>query len=393
MKIMQKRGLNMLVLFLGIWILCIMDCLCLRKYRFTVGKVIGVKRNSAHEFIELLALLGVFLLITSNRTGMDITNYVSRYNYSTNLLSGTEIVYNFLRIKAHSFGINFYVFRAIFTLITSIFAIWTLKKLNVSICFFLVFYMPLLLFMDSMQVRNGAAVSILVCAVYYLIKDEKKNRKRNIVIFFVLLLLSVGIHTAYIFYISLLVYLLKNKNNKKMIIGTMSLGILFTSTITLLNNNTIPLVNLIYSVLLSDSDQRRTRYITTGNMGFLYPTVVLILTLILLIRIKQYFSERDTIESRFLEVSILLTQFSLCFIPFVMMNMNYYRFARNTYIFFIIDTGIALKNIEVKNKRKYICVLNLILTGALWWYFDIYIYNTPEIIFDPILKEGIWFFK
>lgn len=368
---------------------------CLLKYT-RISIVLRVNNQliykTQNNYFEFLIIMGLFLLITSNRNGVDIINYFNAYNYKVGFKPTFELFYNYARFFAHYIGISFFLFRAIFLLITGIFAVFVIKKLNIDIYFFTIFYLPILLFMDSMQVRNSSAICFLLFGIYCL---ATYNGKKGKMFFLLAIFTAFMIHTSFIFYFIVILYNgYNNKRLKSVVIKIIVISSIVLSIITFINGHRIPYIEKIYSLLLKNTDSRNSRYLTSGSYGFLYPLFVYLISLNLFNKLENNINNKNNNKYRFIEISHLMAELSVIFIPFIMMNMNYYRFFRNTLYFLIISTSLCInETFFIVRKKMILIILQLVFIVFLWWLFDVYIYNTPEIIIAPIFKDGVIFYK
>lgn len=343
--------------------------------------------RSSHLIIEILLLFSVFLMITANRTGVDIINYQNWY-IRDEVVAGREILYTLLRNAAHASGMNFFVFRAIVTFISGVLPVIVLRKERINIAFFLAIYMPSLLFLDSMQFRNQISVSIVILGTYILIKKDDLKHK---LVFAVFILFAMQFHTSAIMFLVFLPVCSKHKKiwDKFFLI----LGILLLAA-AFVNNRTVPFINILYSRFLSSNDERNYLY-GSGHNIFLYPTIVHILTSILLDFAVKW-AKRDGWDTasysyQYAQFINSANKMFFIFVPFVLMNTTFYRFLRNIFVFNIFAVGMAYKNSTSKNNR-ILMFFGLLMISILWIVFAVRFYSTVEIIIDPVLKDGIFFF-
>lgn len=374
----------MQALYIGTYVVCLIAYQMNKRCRFVIG---NRETNAVQNFGEAAVLLAVFLLITANRVGVDLINYIDRYKYAAVIISTKEVVYGGMAEVCRKIGLNYYQFRALFTLLTSGAAVWALKKLKVNIFFFLIFYLPSMLFIDSMLVRNTAAFSFLIIGIYFLASQQGRKGK---LLCLGMLLLAVGCHSAYILYFPMLLYDSMPKN-KKILVGLVLTSAFVVSIATFTNGNSIPFIKTIYSLFLSSSDARTQRYLTSGHFGFLYPMIVWLITLYSLWRIKMNFPDKDCISYRFLTVSLFATEITAWSIPFLMMNQNYYRYPRSTFVLQIISTALYIRKSKI-SKKKFEYTVYLTAVCVLWWIFEMLIYQSMELLIDPVLRDGVFFF-
>lgn len=380
-----------MIMWWSIWIFCLCDCLFFNRYTLVLDRKNRKNTDYTKKFLEIIILTLVLLIITSNRVGEDIINYKNNYDYNHVLMSGREVLYFELKYRAYLSGLTFYEFRAILTFITGSLVILFLKKMDIDISFFLVFYMPVLLFMDSGQFRNQICLYFLLWSVQFLIVDDRNWR--NIFKYVISIVIISQIHTAFIFYLSLLIFKIKDRKTKKTITMLLIFCSMTVGMLTLINDNTIPFINNIYSLILSSNDIRQIRYNTQGHWGFIYPLIVHAIMAFMIAYIYHRSNLKEKKEVSFLELTIFLNKISLIFVPFMMMNINYYRFLRNALVFNIITSIILWKGNKKNRNARTIIIFSLVIVTALWFIFEFFIYDTMPRIVDPVLKEGVLFFE
>lgn len=346
------------------------------------------KIGTRHFFVGyIFCLFLIFLLITSNRVGNDIVNYNNKYIYFYLDISPIELVYKILSYISYRLGLSFYLFRAVLTFVLGAMAFSTLQRFNINLAILFVFYLPSIIFMDSMQVKNSFALYILIWASKFLIDDKIKHRKIK---FFISVLLMGGFHTAFFYYFFLLFIDVTHKQNKKLTYLYL-LFVIILSLVTFANGNKIPFLNKIFSILLSKGDSRKDLYMTSGHLGFVYPTILLFTMVCTISYCKRRVILLDKKENNFITLTNYLNLSCLFFIPFMMMNITYYRFVRNTFMFNIIASLILFK--KGNKEVHYLLSIFLIFNTFCWWLFDTRIYESSKLIVDPVLKYGEFFYK
>lgn len=380
----------MTLLWIITFLFSLISVLLVDRVVVTTGKKKTIKPQidqTSHLILELLLLTGVFLLLTDNRTGVDIINYRNWY-VRDEVVVGREMLYTLLRNAAHVSGMSFYVFRALVSLASGILPIIFLRKERINIAFFLAIYMPSLLFLDSMQFRNQVAVSIIILGSYFLIqKDDIKHK----LFFLLFIVIAMQFHTAAVMFLVFLPICSKHKKTWDkifLVVGVLLFGF------ALMNNRTVPFINLLYSRLLSSGDTR-TYFYGSGHSIFLYPTIVHIITAILtdfsIIEARKEGWDTDSFGYRYAQFISSANRMFFIFIPFVLMNTTFYRLIRNIFVFNIIAVALAYKQVH-KTSNRAIMFFGLLGISVLWIVFATKIYSTYEIIIDPVLKNGVFFF-
>ena len=380
----------MYVIWWATFIICLLSVFMVDKYSITMGGVQSskpqIERNS-HLIIELLLLTATFLLLTDNRTGVDIINYRNWY-VRNEIVAGREVLYTLLRNAAHAVGMSFYMFRAIVSFVSGLIPILFLRKERQNIAFFLAIYLPSLLFLDSMQFRNQVAVCIIILGTIFLIKKDDLKQK---IIFVLFVVLAMQFHTSAIMFLVFLPACSKHKKtwDKVFLVS----GVLLLA-VAIVNHRTVPFIDILYFRILSSADTRLYNY-GSGHNIFLYPTVVHIITTILCEYSLRWWSEEEKdrvfFQYQYAQFINSANKMFFIFVPFVLMNTTFYRVLRNVFVFNIIAIGFSYTNSR-NSSQRLLMFLGLLGISILWIVFAVFVYSSVEIIIDPVLKDGILFF-
>lgn len=376
-----------------IWLItllvCFLDFYLLQKVKIKIGSY-QRKRNTVdmswHLIFDIVILLIVLLLITSNRTGVDIVNYNNWYIREQP--TTREPLYTFLRIYSHRKGITFFGFRTLLTFISGVFFYQVCRKNSVPISFVMCCYLPSMFFIDSMQFRNAVALCIMLFATDYLIKDMKC--KMNRIVYLISVIIAAQIHTSFYAFLIFLPMCSKRKKVYAKIIficGILLLGV------SVLNNRSVPFVDLVYNVILSSGDNRSYEY-AGGHNIFLYPMFVHLLSTGLLLYYARFWKSKknNDYEKNYIDFINVINLIFFLFVTLTMMSTTFYRFLRNMYMFDIFSAYYLIRNSH-NNKRKLAIFIGMILISLLWLYFMVGIYSSSKVLIYPIFKYGIWFWK
>ncbi len=382
----------MKVLYIAAWTLCICASLIHSRYAVKISSnvFVDVYRNKRIAFLEALALVLIFLLITSNRTGEDIYNYSYEYDHVSAIWSAREPLYSILKYFFSSLGITFYVFRAVITFIFGLFAVKTLKYFGTDICLVLIFYLPSMIFMDSMQFRNAVAWTILIWSLRYLLYVDRKSKIKFIICTF----LATGIHTFYFIVFLLFCFYFKNRRKK---IAYMLIGIsIAVAIITFLNGNRIPGFSILLNLILSKGDARIAFYTdTSAHLGWMMPFGIHFITTTYGIILEKYVSRSKGIytykQILYIQLVNYFNMILFVTVPAMMMSVTYYRMIRGA---FIINVVLGTFVFGKKRKLDSFQLFTLSVFTALailWFVWDIKICQVDT---NPLIKpvfEGVWF--
>ncbi|MCL4103470.1 EpsG family protein [Fibrobacter sp. HC4] len=373
-------------MFFFLWIFAIIVCFVITLFPIRVEDSINKRKDVlffVEKFVEYLLIACTYVLIVSNRTHDDMRNYQYSYIGAVSHDSSRETLYSWLSSLSYDVGLNFFQFREIMVLVCGGCCIAAIKKADIKVSSVLLFFMPVILFMDSIQFRNSICLYVLLFAVHLL------GNIRSAMLFVVIVLLLSQIHSAFYFYL-LLSVMYVNENKKNVVLGWVVGVSLVLCMLTFLNGNRILFMNDVLTFFLSSSDSRIANYSTSGKFGFLYPTFVHSVTLIFLCFLKKrvFLIPKDDI---FVKNIIGLMACSYVVVPFVMMNMNYYRILRNAYVASVLAFMVVFRELKNDALGKIFLFAGLIVIACLWGFFILGIYNPMNEILDPVLKDGVWF--
>lgn len=332
-----------------------------------------------------VTLCGIVLVISANREGNDIINYVNNYNATKTF--DREPLYTLLTIMGDAMGMNFYQFHAFIAALGYLLIVLTLKKYTGNIQFILFFYCWHLLLMDSMQVRNFLAVCILIYSVQFL---QDIRQKKNLICYCVGIFLAANIHTAFVIYYILMLLLIKGR--KTFIRALFAVGVILT-VMTGLNGNKIPFIEQLVSLLMSDVSRAESYFSLRTNLGFLPPMILYVVALVGIWLVKE---QEDTAlannnEIRFVNI---VWGINLCFVvvvPMMMMSLTFYRLIRNLlYLNFAVYSIGWFRQRKVKKRLLLLLLVCGLCSG--WAIFDFAIYADYEAILEPVFS-GKWFWE
>lgn len=379
-----------------IWIFCLIRSI---RIWFTRKQHVIVFSYSQHNvsykhkitMCEIICLLSVFLLITANRNGFDIINYCNTYNHLHDFSLVRESLYRLLRLAGYNIGLTFYEFRAILTFVAGVVLVSCCKKQGVDMCIFLAFYMPSMLFMDSMQVRNALCIWLLLYSIKLFLDTDDKVAWIK---YTALVVILAQIHTGFYIYLIFLFLFFKERHICAGVIACVGIVL---ALLTWLSGNQLYLLQQILGLILNRGDQRLDIYSVTANNGFIIPTVIHIVTMIVLFLIYKSAEKQkkeNMITANMLQLVYtvyLMNQLIMIVLPIVAMNLTFYRLLRNIFYFDFVAV-IALLQETRSAKRRGMILLGLFLITIMWFVFDIIIYPTSPII-EPVLEGELFFIR
>ncbi|WP_418667984.1 EpsG family protein [Allofournierella sp.] len=343
------------------------------------------KDKIANQIAVIITVLCIVLIVSANRQGNDIINYVRSYN-STKTFN-REPLYHLLEVMGKAVELNFYQFRAAVSIIGYVLIISTLKKYTRNVEFVLFFYCFHLIFMDSGQLRNFLAVSIWVFSIRFVC--ELKTSK-NLIYYCICIILACGIHTASIFYFILVLLLIRGRKTFTKALFGLGAGM---ALLTYLNGNRIPYISIIISFLLGEEQRAQNYFSSVTTRGFLGPVGLYILGIWGLLFIKRQM-HTTAFNEETIKFGNIVLMINCCFVvavPLTMMNLTFYRLLRNLLYFnlAVYSNGYFCQN---KIKQRWMIMLFTIFLCLGWALFDFTIYSSPEYTIAPVFN-GEWFWK
>lgn len=364
-----------------------------KRYAFCIGTH-RLRENYNRKyaaFMEIMILLLVFLLLTANRTGYDILNYERAYLYLHEAFEGKDKLFGVISVAAYQTGMTFWVFRAVLTFLSGMLAVDTLKKIGVDFTFVLLFYLPSMLFVDSMQFRNAVCLSLFLWSFRFLLFGGKYANAK----FIVCILVIAQIHALYYFALSLSVFFFKKR--REQIAVFLFLAGMALSVVTAVNGNQVPFFTEVANLFLAATDLRGVTYATSGNLGWTVPAAIHCLTALLCLAVCRYArSKKDCFTNRQMEYLDLLFVYDLILfvsVPAIMMNLHYYRMIRGAFMMNVIGASFLFQKKGKWKRMQYGVFAALALSAALWCVLDIGIFENCNTMAVPVLDGRLFFLK
>jgi len=351
----------------------------------------GIYDRKMAAGMEAWLLLAVFLLLTANRTGLDIINYEQAYQYDHTVFEIKDKLYGILSIAAYQAGLSFYMFRAILTFLSGAMAVATIKKVGADFSFILMFYLSSMLFVDSMQFRNAVCMALLLWSFRYLLFGGKGAKMKYVAS----ILLIAQIHAVYYFALVLTLFFYK-KRRKQMSVLLFLTGILLMF-VTAFNGNQIPFFSVIVNLFLAKTDMRGVSYYTSGNLGWTVPAVIHVITTLLSIAVKRYANRKASCMTEYqldyIELMLVYNLILFVTIPAVMMNLHYYRLIRGAFMINVIGVSFLFRQKGKQDKFSYYALAVLAVLTVMWYTLDLVIFEDSVTMAAPVLDGKLFFLK
>lgn len=384
---------RMVYLYIAAWILCMAGIVLHKNYVFCIGSHM-LKDTYNRKFaalMETVLLLLVFLLLTANRTGLDIINYEKAYLYEHEAFEVKDKLYGILSMAAYQADFSFYMFRAILTFLSGVLAVGTMKKIGTDFSFILLFYLPSMLFVDSMQFRNAVCLALFLWSLRYLLFEEKYAEAK----FIICILLIAQMHAVYYFALILSVFFIKNK--RKQIAALLFLFSALLAVVTALNGNQIPFFSVIANLFLSKTDLRGSSYYTSGNLGWIVPTVIHMMTTLLCVAVNRYADRKHPgltkYQREYLELILVYDLALFVTVPAIMMNLHYYRLVRGAFMMNVIGVSFLFQRKGKRDRFSCGALAALAVLALMWYVMDLIIFENSTTMAIPVLDGKLFFLK
>lgn len=369
-------------------------------------------KNHYSKFFAVLTLIAILLFMagagpdyaTENRS-MDYLNYERRYNNIGNVSLGYNIQFGYTIIQKIGMflGLDFFWFRfVVIALCLLALYFFVIRKYTSNANYVLAFYLMYPMIIDSEQLRNFVAMTIVLSSISLL--------RRKAVGYKLLYLSLIGaastFHTAFLFYTPL-IFLSDRKNSKFAksiaVLSVVLMGMMF------LNNNQVPFAELIMQAV---DDGRFTRYLSSSTtLGFVMP-LALTLSSIGLVYWAKVISDREQLisqrrmernpslkinqeriqlENNFITLVFWINLLSSFFFPLFMITIQFYRLPRNLLLLNIAAYALATNKLSRESLHRL--AFNVVAVGSmsLWLFIDLVVTTTADRVLIPFFLNNSFF--
>ncbi|MFL2060997.1 EpsG family protein [Marinilactibacillus psychrotolerans] len=361
------------------------------------------------KVITIITLVAILIFMagagpdyaTENRS-MDYINYERRYNNIENVGLGYNIQFGYTIIqKIGSFlGLNFFWFRFVVSAICLL-ALYFLviRKYTYNANFVLSFYLLYPMIIDSEQLRNFIAMTIVLSSISLLGKSSSVYK----VIYFGMIGIAGTFHTAFLFYLPLMFVTNKKSSRFAKCVAVFSLLLM---VIMLINNNHLPFSEFIIETV---NDRRVTRYLSSSTtLGFIMPLALTISSIILVFWAKMI-SDREidiyqstvlsnsssnksvvrmTYENRFVNLVFWINLLSSFFFPFFIITLQFYRLPRNLLLLNIVSYAIVINKLNKDSLHRIFFIGSVIFSMILWLFIDLVVTTSADRVLIPFFLNN-----
>jgi hypothetical protein len=333
----------------------------------------------------------------------DYLNYKIRYDNisQAGLFYDPQIGFTLLMKLGNLLNLDFFIFRMIVIGICLILLYGlVIKRYSYNYNYVLLLYLLYPMIIDSEHFRNFIAMTILLIAIKFL---EKRNFKNSLK-FLMLIFISASFHTVFLAYVFLL---LLNVKNRKLLIRMVVSATIVLTIITIINNNNIPFLDSLISIL---EYEKLVRYLSSKtNLGYLMPILLHVINIFLLFWSKRILLRKKDVpksmtyikskelnkgyydETSFVDLIMWINIVGIIFFPLFIMNLQFYRLIRNLLILNYIVYSIISYKLKPKSLYKFIYNFSIIISVGLWIVFDLIIKTIPERVLIPFFTQNYFF--
>jgi len=358
----------------------------------------------AFSFVIILLLVSGAGPSYDLKQSRDYLNYSNRYNniMDESLFDNPQIGYTLLMKFGNLLNLDFFKFRMIVIGIC-FFVIYKLviKRYAYNYNYMLLLYLLYQIIIDSEHFRNFIAMTILLISIRYL---EKKSLKNSIK-FSILVLLSASFHTAFLAY---LVLLLMHVSDRKLLIKIIVIFTILLTVITIINNNRLPVLNILLSI--TDDDKIIGYLSTKTNLGYLIPFTLHIINVLFLYWSKKIaswkkdvpnamgsnssnivFSGGELSDLSIVNLVLWINIIGIVFFPLFIMNLQFYRLIRNFLILNYAVYSIVSNKLRSGSLYKFAYNFSVLVDLGLWFVLDLTVKTSTERVLIPFFTRNYFF--
>lgn len=349
------------------------------------GKKDNKKTNALILFISFII---IFLLMAGYRNTSGFSNDLLNNELEfSNIINGLDSNYEIgyiLLIKVGSiFTQNFYIFRSGIIGIFLLLLFWSIRRWSPSPHYVIALFASYLVVLSSEQLRYFLAFVIFEIGLCILLYSHNKRKK---IIYGCFLLLASTIHFSFLIYFIFILDNNSRKSKKEKIIA--SLTFLFCVFIFLNNNQILGLSQLLKYV---DNYKINIYMAQSTHYGFLFPFVLHILSLILTLwALKLSVKSNNNENISIIEYVYKLDLLAIIFFPLYMLQISFYRLARNMLIInYNVYSQIRIsKEIDIYKRKLFVFIVWI--SVILWIVIDLTIKTPSHSLLIPFFKENIY---
>ena len=347
--------------------------------------------SAKDKYLRYIVIILITYLVGRGAETLDTQNYVYYYEYIKNNLYNNTYEKGFLYLQklAHFLDWEYVEFRIALTFLSYILIFHVVSRFSKGSLLPWLLYASFLIFIDTVQIRNLFAFSIVVYGIKFLF-DNDDNDYLKYFKYIITILIASTIHISALAY---LVFIILYFRNNSKFIYVMSILTLVSCLFIFLVGNKIPLV---YQLLESLDSNRLDGYINQATrFGFLYAFVLHGFNLVMVwfaLKIKKQqmsiaTTENDMYAYDIIKVILLINQIAILFFPLYMVNLQFIRLSRNLLIINFIAYSLIQKPFLLQSFKLKSFNILLILNLFSWYYFTFVVQDHVEDIIEPFFAD------
>lgn len=364
------------------------------------------------KLVAVITLLAILLFMagagrdfaTANRS-MDYLNYERRYNNILDRQIGYNIQfgYTIIQMIGKTMGLEFFWFRfVVIALCLLALYFFVIKKFTANANYVLAFYLMYPMIIDSEQLRNFVAMTIVLSSISLLRREALRYK----LLYLGLIGVAGTFHTAFLFYTPLI--FVSDRKDSRFAKAIAVLSVLLM-VLMFLNNNQVPFAELIMQAV---DDGRFTRYLSSSTtLGFVMP-LALTISSIMLVYWAKHISDRELLiserrlslnpslsidqnrqrfENNFITLVFWINLLSSFFFPLFMITIQFYRLPRNLLLLNIAAYALATNKLKRDSLHRIGFNLLAIASMGLWLFIDLVVTTTADRVLIPFFTNNSFF--
>jgi len=352
-----------------------------------VINTIGVVKENKILIFDILTLLIISFLLGRGANTPDTYNYYIGYVNSLhlNLNETFEPGYLILQKISHYFKLDYVSFRLLLSFLCFLLIRSTIIKFTSNPHFVYLYFLLFLIFINTEQIRNFFAFSIIVYGFRFLINNSLRGKIK----YLVTVLLACTIHITSLIYI---IFIFVSFKNRKYFIRLIVITTLFLCIFIYIGGNNLSFIREIINSFDSGSGKYDAYIEGQTKLGFLYAFLLHFYNIYIVSYSRNILkaSNLDTNKNAFVELIYWINLISIVFFPLFMLNLQFIRLVRNLLIVnYIVFSFLPRSSVKLKRKSIYIQLMILINT-FLWFYYTFIIQDHIDDILIPFFDNSIF---
>lgn len=353
--------------------------------------VLGIALKSRNTIIQIAIIFIISYLAGRGANTLDTINYYISYQQAPFLSFMDTYEPGYLLLEKIGLFLNFdYIqFRIVLFFILLVILNKALKNITSKrVFFFYLFYSMYFIFIDTVQVRNFIAFSLVLYGLSFLIK---KVDNKSIFKYVLYVMIASTIHISSLLYLVFLVLVLKNRKKIAAIIVSLSLiGCLFVF-FEFININ---IVKNIISYISGGADRSSNYGESSVKLGFLIAFGLHIFSIFFMyLTVNNISKERKAHAINGSNDSFIIAKehvaktvsfiniIGIVYFPLYMFNLEFIRIARNIFMLNLIVYSLMFFKYRYINYQRSIIFSFTVILTILWFYYNfIYTELASEII-------------